>query len=508
MKFAIIVLIILAVVSVAALFLGEFYPVRAAGPGWQKFWQQELGISAPIFSVLTFFELHDPYRSWWYQVLLLLLSLSLLTCIIERLPLAIRAMGPGDTRSADEIKNLSISHTLTLSGSAEGLINKLPLLFRFKKEQKSGEWRLSRQRGSLAHLGPILAHAGMLSLVVGGLFTSILGFSTRVSGLPGEVVTDPVFDFSVRIDSFRIEYYPLGLGQYVLVDDSFIGKIVERESDDRFILERRSHEGEFTRVSVEKERLRNRYDIQMDRGNISDYISVLTVIEGDEEILTHRVEVNKPMRHKGYRFYQTSFDTERPRVQATIDSARVALERTADETVLDTLLIAMNEPLELPNDTQLVMTRFLPDFRLQGSTAVSASGELRNPAVMLEVQNAGEELYHQWSFLRSPFHHVAANAVYSFQVLNIFGVQTDVTYATILEVNRNPGYWLIWLGFSLATLGLMLSFYVIPKRIWLAVSDKGADKCEVVVGGFCRKGKDVFSRWFDHWVQRLESRSS
>ena len=66
MKFAIIVLVILAVVSVAALFLGEFYPVRASAPGWEEYWQHELGISDPVFKILTFFELHDPYPKEQY----------------------------------------------------------------------------------------------------------------------------------------------------------------------------------------------------------------------------------------------------------------------------------------------------------------------------------------------------------------------------------------------------------------------------------------------------------
>jgi cytochrome c biogenesis protein len=214
------------------------------------------------------------------------------------------------------------------------------------------------------------------------------------------------------------------------------------------------------------------------------------------------------MRYKGFRFYQTSFDTERPRVLASIDSALMTVERVVDEAVLDTLVVSLNEALDLPNGRQLVMTRFLPDFRLSGSSAVSASGELKNPAVLFEVRNAGEELYHQWSFLKNPFGHVPQGAEYTFQALDIYGFKSDVTYATILEVNKNPGYWLIWIGFALATLGLILAFYLVPKRIWVTIKEEGEGQCQVSVGGYSRKGKDMFSRWFDGWAQRLESRSS
>lgn len=505
MKFAIIVLIVLAVVSVLSLFIGEFYPVKASGPGWQEFWRQKLGLSRPVFDFFTFLKLQDPYRSWWYQVLLLLLSFSLFACIIERIPIVMRAMKLGDPRGPDEVSKLPASKTFSVSAQPEQLFRRLPHMFRFRKVHQGDEWRLAGSHGALSNLGPILAHTGLLCLALGGLFASLLGFRTTVYGLPGDVLTDPGFNFAVRVDSFKIEYYPLGIGQWVLVDDSFIGKIVGREKGDRFQVETRSHSDQPTILMVDASEIKNQFDIQSDRGNIRDYISVLTVLENGEEVYKHRVEVNKPLRYKGYRFYQTSFDPDNPRVEAQIDSALIVIKHQSDEAALDTVYLSQTQPIKLPDGNELKLARFLPDFRLDGGKAVSASAQLRNPALLLEVYNNGGELYHQWCFTRSSFQHSQAQAAYSFQALDFFGFKASITYPTVLQVNRNPGSWLIWLGFALATLGLILSFYLVHRRLWVVIREKGESRCEVLMGGSTAKNPDLFRQKFERWVQHLKS---
>jgi len=502
MKFAIILLVVIAVVSVFALFLGEFYPVKAGAPGWQEFWRQELNLSKPLFNLLTFFELHDPYRSWWYQFLLLLLSVSLLACIIERIPIVMRAMRTGEPRDAEAVDQMASARTFTARGSSEEIRRKLPGSFRYNETRTSGEIRVAGQHGAISHLGPILAHAGLLALVVGGVAASLLGMNTRVGGRPGDIMTDPIFDFSVRVDSFRIEYYPLGIGQYVLVDSSFLGRIIGREGD-TFILEARDAQDHMHQIQATADRLLNQFDIDTDRGNIKSYISTLTVLEDGREVLTKQVEVNHPLRYKGYRFYQSSFDPESPIVDARIDSARIVIQQP-DGTVVDTVYVKPGRPHPLPQGAELHLARFLPDFRMAGGQPTTASGQLRNPALLLEVRQDGRELYHQWVFLRMDFPHSPPEGGYSFKGLGVEGFQASTSYPTILEVNKNPGSWLIWLGFVLATVGLVISFYLVPQRLWVVVRDKGGGRSEVHMAGISTKNPEVFRQKFEKWVEGMK----
>lgn len=504
MKFAIILLVVLAIVSVLSLFIGEFYPVRATGPGWQEFWRQKLNMSKFLFQTLTFMEIHDPYRSWWYRLLLLLLSLSLFACILERIPVALKSMRAGTPKGFAETSKTPHAIVFTIKIKVENILHRLPGWFRLREERSGDEWRLSGHRGLFAHWGPILTHCGLLSLALGGFFTSWLGFNTRISGLPGDIVNNPAFDFAVRIDSFKIEYYPLGIGQYALLDNSFIGKIVARKGEN-FILEMRNQQGESFRKTVDPSRLRNQYDIQMDRGNIKDYISVLTIIENDREVFNHRVEVNHPLRYKGFRFYQTSFDTDHPSVISRIDSALIAIKSRDLFEATDSLWVQPDIPVALPNGDEMVLSRFLPDFRLDGSSAYSASAELHNPAALIVVNSDSPEHYYQWCFLKSAFQHANPEAHYSYLLLDVAGYAGDVTYATILEVKKNPGYGFIWLGFILATLGLVLTFYFTPQRIWIVVREEEGNRCLVALGGTTKRGQEMFKEQLEKWANNIKS---
>gem|GEM_PF-877130 len=507
MKFAITLLIVIAVVSVLSLFIGEFYPVKASQPGWEDFWQKELGISKPLFSFLTLLRLHDPYHSKWYLLLLLLLAISLFACILDRLPLVIKTMQWGNSRSAEEIGKLGLAKSLSVAVAPAQIPRRLPRGFRYRTSQEGDEIRIIGKRAMIAHLGPILAHTGLLALTVGGVVVLGLGYATRVAGVPGDIVTDPAFDFSVRIDSFKIVYHDLGIGQYVLVDDKFLGKIVGREKGDRFLVETRGHQDLIQTLSVEGTRLRNQFDIETDRGNIKSYISVLTVLKDGREVQQKRVEVNHPLRYEGFRFYQSSFDPERPVVKASIDSARIVISGQPDDAVLDTIYLSSNKPYSLPDGSELHLAQFVPDFRMDRGRAVSASADLRNPAILLEARRDTSELYHQWAFLRPEFPHMpSGKADYGFKAVKLEGFQASVTYPTILEVNKSPGAWLIWMGFILCTLGLILAFYLPPQRLWVAIREKEAGRSSVHIGAFSGKNPDLFARKFDHWLEHLKGK--
>jgi len=505
MKFAITILVILAIVSVLALFIGEFYPVKAFGPNWQDYWRQELGWSDWVYNLCLFFELQDPYRAWWYQILLGLLAISLLSCIIERLPMALKARKVPSVRTVDGVMDLQHTAKFTTTKSPDEIFKNLPSRFKYRKETEEDSTFIAGISGGIAHLGPIIAHTGLLCLAVGGLFASWMGFSTRISGLPGDVVTDPAFGFNVRIDTFKIEYYPLGLGQWVLVDDSFIGRIADRDGDDNFIIETRGQHQDKVTMSVASSRLKNKYNIQMDRGNIKDYITEATVLIDSAAVDSFKIEVNHPLRFRGFRFYQTSFDSENPRVSATIDSAIIQILKLPDNTPIDTVTITPESPFLLPNGMQLRLARFLPDFRISQAGAVSASMELRNPALRMEVYSDDSLKYYQWTFLKNPFQHNLPQAEYSFQVQQIFGYKGTAVYPTILEVKKNPGTSIIWLGFLLGTLGMLISFYVVTARLWCVIRKKEKVNYEVVVGGSAPKSQSIFDYHFQHWIKKLQS---
>ena len=503
MKFAVWLLVVLGTASLISMFIVEFYPLDSSFENWEQIYSDKYGWFFPVMKVL---QLGDPYRSWWYQLMLGILSLSLLTCVIDRIPISIRrAFGKVKPFTKQEIEHYSNSKTFQ---TGHDFVRRFTgSLKKYSVHQKvdNGVVYLDAGRGRLAAMGPVFTHIGLLLLALGGFF-SIWGISDRGFGYPGDIIESENFDFQVRVDDFRIEYYPLGAGQWVLVDDRSFGKIARKLSDDLYRLKFFMHEQEIVR-DIEASRIRNQFDIESDRGNIKDYISDLSIIEDGKVIDTRSIEVNKPMRHRGFRFYQSSFDSRNPKVISSLDSGLVEITDIKSGIVLDTISFVLGHKYLLADGSELVLSDFLPHFQIGDSGPISASSNLKNPAVKAAVYRGGGELYHQWLFLLHDFHGSQEEAAYSFRLLDLYNPVSEGKYMTILEIKENQGYEVIWAGLILASIGVMLSFYVVQRQ-FRAVAIPSGKGYEVTIGGSAPREKIHFAEEFKLIINRIKQKST
>ncbi len=321
MKTAIIILLILAVASVFNLFANEFIvPTDGTVETAAQVYEHSYGgLRADLLLV---FQMYNPYRSWWYTGMLGILTLSLLVCVIERTPIVWRRMTrPRFIEEAERYSTLD-PHVVIVGDS--GLLERAKQAIGKKhyrvQTRDDGEDTilLAGNRFAWANSGPWLVHVGFILLVIGGAMIARGELRDRAAGMPGDMLAqdESRWGFNVRVDDFQIEYYPLGVHQWVQVDQNMIGRIVEKHDNNTFDVEIMSPSRDFL-TEVPAERIHNHFDMRsqgggrLDQGNISDYIATLTVIENGQEIKTERVEVNAPLRYKGYRFYQSSFDDRR-----------------------------------------------------------------------------------------------------------------------------------------------------------------------------------------------------
>ena len=78
--------------------------------------------------------------------------------------------------------------------------------------------------------------------------------------------------------------------------------------------------------------------------------------------------------------------------------------------------VNLGEELSIP-DSQLVIKvkEFLPDLKIEGNTFTSASAELLNPSVQVQVLEEGKEVFNGWLFQLfpavHPFQHERFNIV-------------------------------------------------------------------------------------------------
>jgi hypothetical protein len=81
--------------------------------------------------------------------------------------------------------------------------------------------------------------------------------------------------------------------------------------------------------------------------------------------------------------------------------------------------IAIGEELEIPSSgLALQVKTFLPAFIMDGTTLTSVSNETKNPAVQIEIHEAGKKIYRGWLFSLYPGTHAFQHHRYSFTLVD------------------------------------------------------------------------------------------
>ena len=170
------------------------------------------------YRLLVILDLHNVYRSWWFILLLMLLTANLLGCLLERLPKI-----PQDWRDATE--NASLSFRLfdsrplhevrdALTGAVGEMMHSGPTV-----TEADGEMRLVWVRQRVFLLGFPLIHTAIIIILVGGLIGLLYGFKGAILLREGEVGRrfslypsggTASLPFDIAIESFTLSRYPSG----------------------------------------------------------------------------------------------------------------------------------------------------------------------------------------------------------------------------------------------------------------------------------------------------------
>jgi cytochrome c biogenesis protein len=70
---------------------------------------------------------------------------------------------------------------------------------------------------------------------------------------------------------------------------------------------------------------------------------------------------------------------------------------------------------------------------------------------------------------------------------------------TGLQVSYNPGIWIIYLSFTLMTLGMFLNFYLPPRWVWAA-----AERGKLLLGGIGRDDRE-FTGEFEELLAKVRA---
>jgi cytochrome c biogenesis protein len=220
--------------------------------------------TAKLFQVL---DVPDMYSSWWFVSLLVLFSLNLIVCTIDRFPNIWRLV------TMDNLA-LELDRILKMP-QRQAFVSELPVeqlreetgkalaatSWKFQMADKDGGHLFSAQKGNWSRLGVITVHVSILVIFLGAIIGAALGYkgfvmitegssAKQIYAYDAERTAIPL-DFEVRCDRFVLEVY--------------------------------------------------------DTGAPKEFMSDLVVVKDGQEVLKKSIEVNSPLQYGGLTFYQSSY---------------------------------------------------------------------------------------------------------------------------------------------------------------------------------------------------------
>ena len=211
LRLAIVLLLVIAIASG----VGTAIPQRETAEFYHRLYDPQpwLGL-LPGEGVLAL-QLDHIYSSGWFLGLLAWLALALLLCSWRRQWPALRAsLRWIDYRKPRQLSKLSLAESLATDQPAASL-EKLGQLLEGKGWQirRQGD-RLAARKGLLGKVGPLLVHAGMVVLMLGGAWGAVAGQRAEQYLAPGRSLelmdSRGSSKLTLALDNFSIQRDPSG----------------------------------------------------------------------------------------------------------------------------------------------------------------------------------------------------------------------------------------------------------------------------------------------------------
>lgn len=403
------------------------------------------GRSAVIFAA----GLDHVFSTWWFYGLLGMLSVNILVCSLGRLHQNVsRTMSAPFLTGTDAIRQLrdnAAFHAKTAPGDAIGSITSLlhrRLHNTRVQTNADGSVQLSAQSGLMKDIGSFLFHLGMVVLFAGGLWGKMGGFTYNVQISGGETTLIQSTGFLLHCDRFSLD----------------------RNTD----------------------------------GQISAYRSDLSILStADSSVLVRKeIRVNDPLSHGGVRFYQSSYGESGTAMEECVLMLG-GVGGARDEQIR--LRPGIESRLEQDTSVRVLAVRFVTDFiiDLETKAVSSRSSQGENPAVRVLMFRDGDTLFQRWVFANRD---VPSSADFPW---NIRLVDYKPAYYTGIQVVKNPGVAVIWVGIIVMTIGVVLMFYVSRRKLWVCAVPTGTGSV-LTVGGSSNRPADLFAAEFKRICDRMK----
>lgn len=397
------------------------------------------GLGPQLYTFLSYLDMFDMYHSWWFNTLLALLLLNLVVCSLKRLPQTLRLAAPTDG------SRIKVDFLKKQSFSHENVLRKPTAALLPGLREALGR-RFGRPKETKTAWGTLLwAEKGAFARF-GAYVVHFSIFFIVAGGVVGNTSGFEAF---------------LSLNEGQTASE---------------VLDRREHAHIVLPFAIRLDRFTIKF---YDNGTPSEYRSEVTVLENGVEVRREDIRVNHPLTYRGVTFYQSSYGS------TLGDGLRLRLVRQSDQKTFD-LQVPSEAPTELPEGMGTIQVLDFADNLMN-----------TGPAVRLLIHPAGGEAYTDWAMAQRPSFLPASPGPLTATLL-----EHKKVYYTGLQVNRDPGVWLIWLGCGLMLLGFLITFFFAHRKIFIALVPQG-EQTRIVVAGSSHRNPGSFRIKFDGLVADL-----
>ncbi|MCD6486960.1 MAG: cytochrome c biogenesis protein ResB [Syntrophobacterales bacterium] len=383
--------------------------------------------SPGVFSALKFFNIFDMYHSWWFTTLLILLSINIIVCTFKQVPRIIRLISPEKKEFDDTV---------------------------FKSSQIRKIFQSQKKLSDIERQAEIIVKS-----LVGPPVKTAKG--------------DAIYFLAEKGKYSRLGMILVHISILLILAGGLIGtmlgfagqmNIVEGEKSDTVAL--------FGGKGPEK----LGFDVRCDdftvefyeTGMPKEYKTDLAIIDDGGKVTSGTMRVNHPFIYKDLKFCQATYGIAG--VSDFLIGARN--NKTGKEIVLKPDIM---KKVPLPgSNASFAIARFVTDHGGMG------------PAVLGVLLEPGKAHDIFWIFQDG--HNINQQQKGGF----IFTLKDfSRLYYTGIQVSKDPGVFIVWIGFCLIMMGFMLSLFFTHKRIWLKISGS-QDKYEISIAASVSKNRKAF----------------
>jgi len=412
-------------------------------------------LSPTLVSILSSLQLFDMYHSLWFRLLIGTLALNLVICSLDRFPAAWRRFqaAPKLDRSKP-FENVPPHRNIAAQDKIDDLITLAAGILkgaykRIHQKESDNEVLLFAEKGRFSHFGVYLVHLSVLIILIGGILGSLFGFEAYVNIPEGETINKVRLRKSQAVRTLPFEV-----------------------RCDRFSVE------------------------FYENGAPKEYRSDLAFLSDGKPAFQGSLLVNHPITHEGITFYQASYGS------FAGNRAQIHIRHEGDPVNV-TLDVEIERPYDLPGQGgQFKVFEARSDFMKMG------------PAVQIAVKPPEGEEVRFWVFKnidliqerfpgffeRFPKFNPGAYKPYRFSLQSL-----ESRYYTGLQVSRDPGVPLVWVGFFLIMIGLFVAFFTSHRSVWIQM-DKTKRGVNIRVAGRANKNPVGIERELDRIASKIKAK--